>query len=215
MGGRLRILLFPILLSALLSASPGTAAEGGEDVSSPLLRRIETISAGIETIGSAFVQEKHLSVFKEVMISKGRFYLQKPDRLRWEMKSPVEAGFVMAGDRGRRWNRRSGESEEFSSRRNPMMKLIAGQLLAWARADFEKLHRDYLIAVVDEEPVTLRLTPRGDSRKGPIEHLTVTFSPGEKHIERVRLEERDGDFTLLIFTDTTLNAVLPKSLFEW
>jgi len=198
--------LVPLLL--LLPFTAGAAESAAVDA---VLARLEREAAKVTTLSSDFVQEKHLAMFAEVMTSKGRFAYARPDRLRWELLEPVATGFVLKGKEGRRWNDRSGRSEAFDLQREPMLKVIAEQLLAWTRADFPKLRQEYRISVVTEAPVVLRLQPLAEG--GPIGHLLIAFAADASHVTRVEIHDRDGDFTRLTFVNTVVNPELPAATF--
>lgn len=197
------------ILLLLLIPLPVVAAEPA--AVDTVLARLEREAAGVTTLSSDFVQEKHLAMFAEVMTSKGRFAYARPDRLRWELLEPVATGFVLKGKEGRRWNDRSGRSEAFELNREPMLKVIAEQLLAWTRADFPKLRKEYRISLVTESPAVLRLQPLAEG--GPIGHLLITFAADASHVTRVEIHDRDGDFTRLTFVNTVVNPQLPDSTF--
>jgi outer membrane lipoprotein-sorting protein len=201
-----RLLL--LLLLSLLAA--GTACAAGEG-SPALFASLERSAAGVNTLSSDFVQEKHLSMFKTVLVSKGRFNFKKPDLLRWELTSPVVSGFVLQGDKGRRWHERTGRTESFLISREPVMKLVSEQLFAWARADFSWLRKEYRISVLEESPVTLRLEPR--LAVGFLQHLLITFSADGRYVRSVELHEKDGDFTRIRFVNTLVNKQLAAELF--
>ena len=67
--------------------------------------------------------------------------------------------------------------------------------------------------VLNDSPAAVRLEPRSAGLGDVIDHLLVDFGPGEKHIRQVKIQERDGDFTLLKFRNTEINPSLPDSLF--
>lgn len=198
-----------LFLLLLLFPLPGAASEPA--AVDAVMARLEREAAGVTTLSSDFVQEKHLAMFEEVMSSKGHFAYARPDRLRWELLEPVATGFVLNGKEGRRWNDRSGRSEPFELQREPMLKVIAEQLLAWTRADFPKLRKEYRITVASETPVVLRLQPLAEG--GPIGHLLITFADDYSHVTRVEIFDRDGDFTRLSFVNTLVNPVLPAKTF--
>jgi outer membrane lipoprotein-sorting protein len=187
---------------------PATA--GAAEVET-VLTRLEGVAAGVKSLSSDFVQEKHLAMFEEVMTSRGRFVFVKPDRLRWELLEPVKSGFVLKGNEGRRWNGRSGGSEPFDLAREPVMKLVTEQLLSWARADFARLRKEYRISLVREQPVQLRLDPL--ARGGVLSHLLITFAADETHVESVEIHDRDGDFTRIRFLAATVNGPIARELF--
>ncbi len=152
-------------------------------------------------------------MFKTVLNSKGRFYYQKPDQLRWELTAPVVSGFVLKGERGRRWHERTGSTENFEISQEPVMKLVSEQLFAWARADFNWLKKEYRIDVLDESPVTLRLEPRSAATAGFLHHLLISFSADGSYVKSVEVHEKDGDFTRIRFVNVSVNTPLPGGLF--
>lgn len=202
------------LLALLALAAPavgGDAPAAGE--TDTVLARIEAAVAGVRTLASDLIQEKHLAMFDEVLTSRGRFYFQAPDRLRWELLEPVRSGFSLRGGRGRRWHERTGESEAFDIRSEPAMQLIADQLLAWARADFGWLRRQYRIEVEAAAPATLRLEPRAAGAGAYLDHLRIVFSADDRYVETVEVFEADGDFTRIRFTHTVVNGPVDEGLF--
>ena len=208
----IRIPILFVLL--LLAAGPAGAGEPTATYGSPaLFAALERTAGGVKTLSSDFIQEKHLSMFKTVLISKGRFNFQKPDLLRWELTAPVVSGFVLKGDKGRRWHERTGHTESFLISQEPVMKLVSEQLFAWARADFSWLNKQYRITVLEESPVALRLEPRLAVTAGFLHHLLITFSTDGRYVRSVELHEKDGDFTRIRFVNTAVNKPLPLDLF--
>ena len=205
------ILSMIFIVSASLSSAQCETKQTG--LSSPLFSRLEESAVGVKTLASDFVQEKHLSMFKTVLVSKGRFYFKKPDQLRWELTEPVASGFVLNGHKGRRWHERTGRSETFDINQEPVMKLVSDQLFAWAKPDFAWMQREYRITVLDESPVSLRLEPLSPAVGGFLHHLLITFSTDGKYVRSVEVHEKDGDFTRIRFVNTAVNKSLRSDLF--
>jgi outer membrane lipoprotein-sorting protein len=208
---RLRILVACLTLAAVPAFAAGeTASPAGQ---AALFSSLERTAGGVQTLSSDFVQEKHLSIFKTVLSSKGRFYFAKPDRLRWELTAPVASGFVLKGDRGRRWHERTGRTESFQISQEPVMKLVSDQLFAWARADFGWLKSEYRISVLSQAPVALKLEPRSAVTAGFLNHLLINFSADGRYVKSVEVHEKDGDFTRIRFVNTAVNKPLQADLF--
>ncbi len=196
-----------VLALSLLAA----AAPSGASTTDEVLARLARGAAQVESLQAHIVQEKHLEMFQDVVVSKGRLAYRRPDRLRWELTEPVATGFVVAGSSGRRWHGLTGRTEPFELERDPMMKVVAGQLLSWARADFGAMRRDYRIAVVSEAPITLQLEPL--AANAFVARVTMVFSKSGDHVESVTVEEKGGDRTVMRFTDVEVNRPLPDGLF--
>jgi outer membrane lipoprotein-sorting protein len=216
---KFRLLVACLLLAAAPGAPSGASAgvATGESAatagSAALFSSLERTAGGVTTLSSDFVQEKHLSMFKTVLSSKGRFYFSKPDRLRWELTAPVASGFVLRGEKGRRWHERTGRTENFQISQEPVMKLVSDQLFAWARADFGWLKREYRISVLSAAPAALRLEPRSAATAGFLHHLLINFSADGRYVKSVEVHEKDGDFTRIKFLNTAVNRKLSADLF--
>lgn len=208
----IRVMLCAGLLFSLLPCLAG-GADKPVAANAALFSRLERTAAEVRTLSSDFVQEKHLSMFKTVMVSKGRFNFMKPDQLRWELTSPVASGFILKGDNGRRWNERSGRKESFQISQEPVMKIVSDQLFAWARADFVWLQKEFRIKVLDESPAVLRLEPTGAATAGFLHYLLISFSADGRYVRSVEIHEKDGDYTRIKFVNTAVNKPLAVDLF--
>lgn len=202
-----------LIIFLLFTAGPVAGDALTPDGSSAIFSSLERTAGAARTISSDFVQEKHLSMFKTVLTSKGRFYFSKPDLLRWELTAPVASGFVLKGEKGRRWHERTGRTENFQISQEPVMKLVSDQLFAWARADFQWLKKEYRISVIAESPVSLRLEPRSEATAGFLHHLLISFSADGRYVRSVELHEKDGDYTRIKFVNTAVNKPLQADLF--
>jgi outer membrane lipoprotein-sorting protein len=204
----MRFLTRCAVASLLLAAVAAPSRAGSPE---EVLARLARNAAGIETLQGRVLQEKRLEMFQDTVSSRGRFAYRRPDRLRWELTDPVVTGFVLTGATGRRWRGLTGKTEPFALESDPMMRVVTGQLLASARADFGPLQKEYRISVASEAPVTLLLDPRTPNPY--VERVTVTFSPEADHVETVTVLEKGGDRTTIRFSDVEVNRPIPDGTF--
>ncbi len=211
----MRVLAAVLALALLGALGPVRPAGAGlpEAAARQVLARIEQQAAGVRTLASDLVQEKRLAVFQEVLVSRGRFYYERPDRLRWELHEPSRAGFALKGNQGRRWRDRGQVSEAFDVAREPGFRLVAEQLLAWARADLEGLARQYRLTVVAADPPTVRLVPLAAGATAYVEEVLVTFAGDARHVAAVEVREAGGDLTRIRFSHVVVNGPLAPDLF--
>lgn len=207
-----RLLIALALCCSLLAAWAAAAKQPAPEPTS-VLARLQKTASGVKTIAGSFVQERHLAMLRKAQTARGRFYFCQPSRIRWEVTEPVRAGFVINGDNGRRW--RPGEKpQSFEVSREPVLAVIASQLIAWARCDFATLQRDYGISVLSEEPVSLKLVPSRAAASKFLDHLNITFAPGGQQVRTVEVFEKGGDSTRITFLDTVINGPVEEGLFN-
>ncbi len=195
------------------AGNAGNAGTGSAAALDVARARLIEKAAAIESIQADFVQNKHLSIFSEIVSSKGHFIFQRPDRLRWELTEPVRTGFILSGAKGRRWHELQEGEEEFSVRRDPVLSAVAEQLLAWASADFSRLEKSYRIELMSAAPASFKLTPLAAALSRYLDVIEVLFAADETHVERVTVREKGGDYTEMIFGNVRLNAALPEEAF--
>ncbi len=179
-----------------------------------IFSEIADSASQVETLTGDFIQEKHLSMLNNVLISTGRFFYKREDKLRWESNDPIVAGFAVNGEKAIRWKDDSERTQTFQVQQVPFIKVFTDQVFAWAKADFKKLEKRYRIQVVGDEPADLKLFPKSSQEKKYFDHIRIVFALDASHVQMVEVHEPDGDFTLIRFLKMTINRPLSDSLFN-
>ena len=183
------------------------------DKKAEIFSRIKQAASSVQTLAGEFTQEKHLEILKNAPISKGRFFYKNPDCLRWEVCEPLSMGFIVNGDKGKRWRGQSGSLQSFDLKKEPVIQIITEQVFAWARADFDRLEAGYDITVLEENPVTLKLVPLSVTEKKYIDHIKLIFSSTEDYVSSIEIHEAGGDYTQINFIDMTINKPIREDIF--
>jgi len=209
------IFIFLILLvpGGVFSSQPQKGQNSPEE-KDRIFSQIAKAAIKVTSLESDFVQERHLSMLEDVLISRGRFYYKKQDRLRWELTKPVASGFAVSGKNAKRWDAKSGRTQTFEVYRVPFIKLFTDQVFAWATADFKQLKKNYKIKVLNNSPVDLKLVPIRSQEKKYLAHFRIAFTADASHVNTVEVHETGGDFTRIRFFNTIINTPLPNTLFD-
>ena len=216
----MRTIIAILMLGCMLAATSLNAAEG-EPADQPVgtgkagaFQRISKTVSGVKTLSGKFRQERRLAMLTRPVVSTGRFYCEKPDRLRWELTHPEPSGFLVKGNLAKQWKGKEGPSEAFEAKQNPLIKLIVDQIFAWATADLKWLEERYSISVEQEDPIILKLVPRSSKEKKYIDHLRISFEAGTNYVHVVNIREKGGDSTRIEFFDLVVNSPLQQGLFD-
>jgi outer membrane lipoprotein-sorting protein len=204
-----------LLLTIVLLAMPGSGgSEDHADALADVLGMLSQNSRQVQSLSCDFVQEKHLGILDEALASTGRFSFQRPDRLRWEIVEPAPSGIVVNGEDGGTWHSRSGEREHFKTRDIPAIRILSQQLFAFATMDFNALKEQFEISLLRKDPAVILLTPHSVEMQDYLQSLRVTVAPGGRHVDTVKMNESDGDYTIIRFSNVLLNPPLDRDLFE-
>jgi len=201
-------LLFFVCLqtvSAYASSSP-------RDVTA-VLDDLEKTMSGTKTIQTDFIQEKNLALFNQKIILKGKVFIQKPRLLSWRVMSPMRYSMVMSGDTISQWDEDTDKVQRVSLANNPSFQLAVEQMEKWFYGTFKSMQGDYKITLITEHPIALEFVPLENSlSRNFIKRATIFFQDDERYIKEVRIEEKDGDSTSLVFVNAQLNQpILPNA----
>jgi outer membrane lipoprotein-sorting protein len=178
-----------------------------------LFTRIADAASRVKTISGKFAQERKTGLLNEILITKGRFYFEPPQRFLWETTEPSLSGFAMEGKRIKQWKDSSDNAQFIDVDQAPGLKAFTEQVFLWMDADFDRLEKMYRIEILKEVPATIKLTPLRDAGSEALACLTIVFSRDLSHVTTVEIHEKDGDFTKISFSNALINGPLLKKLF--
>jgi len=164
----------------------------------------------IQTIKADFVQEKHLSILSRPFISKGVFYYQAPDSLRWEYTSPVRSILLMHKGKLRRYTETGKGRIEDSRMDSKGMQIILQEIALWLGGHFSD---DPAFAATLEPGRKIVLTPKEEGFSKMIQHIDLRLSDTPGIIKSVEIYEGPDSYTRIIFTNTEINQKIEEVLF--
>ncbi len=193
----------------------GAPAQPTPDPLHDVLTRLHGTISDVQTIETAFVQEKHLAMLQRVLTIRGNVYLAKPDRLAWHVAAPVRYTMIMDGNAIRQWDAESGRESRMSLDANPALQMATAQMRQWFVGDYLRLQSEYRITLDSQDPVKLTFVPRPDHpAAGYIDHVTVEFTNDERYLAGMTIVEQQGDRTTMRFHDTRLNGTIPDEAWD-
>ena len=175
--------------------------------------RISLSVKKVQTMSSAFEQERRTAMLKDAMISSGRFFFSKPDKIRWETIDPSPAGFSVNGQAAKRWQGKSEPPEIINLSEAPFLQVLIQQIMAWTSADFASLKDRYDIKVSSEDPVTIGLVPLMAGERDYVGQVTLVFSPDLTYVTSVRIQEMKGDEIAIRFLNAVINEPISDEKF--
>lgn len=169
-------------------------------------------SAGTTSIESDFEQVKHLSFLEEDVLSKGAFYFQRENKLRWEYSEPFfyliifnHDTVVIQDDRKTNvYDAASGQM--FRQINNIMLSLVNGTILESRDFTFEY----YENAMYYQ----LALTPLDENMKDFLSEILLSLDRENFSAEELYMMEPSGDYTHIRFINKKLNEEIPDHTFE-
>ena len=179
---------------------------------SALIEQVNLHSKKTTSITADFTQVKEMSFMEEEVKSSGKFYFNSDGHLRWEYTVPFSYTIIINGDRIRIID--EGKSKDFESGSNRMFLeiskvmtgMVDGTLLSssqFSTAWFEAA--GYYKAILIPEETTL---------KEYLARIEIRINNRDYTVEELRMYERSGDHTQIIFRNKLLNETIPADIFR-
>jgi len=195
-----------LLLSTVLAA--GTPV----DEKAAVVAGLQAWLDGTQTLDMRFQQSLISSALGTTATERGRLYLERPGKLRWDYLDPEKKTALLLGDRTELYladekllsrGRLTGEQGLFP-------RLLAGH----DRVDA------FFVASLVATPSTgghgsyrLRLVPKGDP--AALGAVTLTLRPPAYLIEGAELLDETGNRTTYTFSEVRRNRALPEGIFAF
>jgi len=163
-------------------------------------------------IYSNFTQEKHLDLFEEVIMSKGEFYFEKPNSIRWQYNTPISYTIVLSGNKVQIKDNESLKEYDMAS--NPIFKEINKLLLNSLNGEVLN-SKDFKIEYFSNNSEYMaRLLPQNTAMTDVLNNIEIYFNKIDFGVIGLRLNENTDDYTLIKFTQRIINGQIPDHTFK-
>lgn len=163
-------------------------------------------AAAIKSIESDFTQEKYMDVFEEKVVSQGRFYYQKENKIRMDYTRPLDYRIIINGTKLKMVSEEKSSIVNLGS--NPLMNEMKGMLSACMIGDLQSIGASYQLEYF-ETPATyiVRVRPVSKSVQAYIRQIIITFDKKDLSVQKLRLAENTNDYTEYWFSGKKYNTL--------
>jgi len=179
---------------------------------SDILQQIKSQAQKINSIEAGFVQTKNISFIDEQLISGGKFWFSRPDKMRWEYQIPFFYSIIINGDNiividDKKESRFDAASNAmFGQIKQVIMNMVNGKM--FDDPDYHAtLKEENNYFVVNFETVN-------QAMKAYILSIDLYFTKSGYLMEKIKMNEASGDDTVIEFNNQNINQPLPGHVFE-
>lgn len=201
------ILIVPLFLNAQVP-------EGFKklDINEKLKKEMKDAGSNQHSIQSNFVQLKHMSFLETDLQSQGKFWFEKPGKIRWEYQVPFKYTVVInAGKLSIISNANQSEfdlanSEIFNQVNTLLTASVTGNIFdveGFSVEIYENPNKYYFV-----------LKPANEALSGILKKIEIWYRKKDKSVGKIKLHESGADYSQITFTDTKLNEEIPDNIFS-
>jgi outer membrane lipoprotein-sorting protein len=199
---------FLLICSNILAQNDFTAIVSAEKFKEEL----KTASAQLTGIESNFSQTKYIGLLSEKIVSSGKFYYKKPDKICMDYSAPVKYLMVINGNKIK--INSDGKSNVYDLSSNKMMSQTNVLLSACITGNLEKLSSDYDLSFKENKTLYwVRILPQG-SIKSYMQSIDMYLDKTDFSVHQLKIAEASGDYTEYTFTGKKKNPAIPDAKFS-
>jgi outer membrane lipoprotein-sorting protein len=173
--------------------------------------QIKSAAGQVNTVRCDFIQEKHLKILANPLVSKGVLYFKVPGSLRWEYISPVRSILLMHNGKTKRFIMRKDGFIEDSSANLQAMGFVLKEITMWLNGRFDE-NPQFTATLKPGHKILL--LPKEKSFSMMIQKIELMLSNTPGVIKSVTIFENENSFTKLVFKKSILNDKIDDSMFR-
>ena len=169
-------------------------------------------SQKIESIESQFNQVKNLSMLKDKIVSKGKFYYKKGNKVRIEYTTPYQ--YLMVLNNNTMMIKDDQKTSNYNTKSNKMMQSINNIMLDCMRGSVYNNKEFSVQAFESPKEYLLKMKPQTSIMKKMFANIEVFLDKKDFHVLRLNMIENGGDNSLMSFSNTVMNKNVADALFN-
>jgi outer membrane lipoprotein-sorting protein len=206
------LLLLPVMT---FGAEVGLARQKlGPKEAQAFLALAEKNLGAMKSLRAEFRQEKHLTMFSDVIKSRGVLAFARPNQLRWEIIKPFRSLLIVNGQKVAKFDSRDGKPRKLKLGAEKVVREITNQVFMWHQGRFRQQSGAYQIEVFGGPVRQVVLRPKNPKLREAIKAIELRFSKDLTRIMTVTIRESGGDFTRLTFINEQQNKKMPQQYFS-
>lgn len=173
--------------------------------------KLLTHAVSTNSIESDFIQEKHLWMLDEILVSEGEFLFKKKNSVKWQYTTPIDYTIIIHNGIFTIVN--NNKVNEFSIDSNPLFREINSMIVTAIRGDFID-NPDFSAEFFEsKENYLANLSPTNESVSSMLEKIEIYFDKQNMQVVKVIFREPGDDFTLISFQNKKINSELSDDKF--
>lgn len=169
-------------------------------------------SQQLMNLESDFVQTKNLSMLKDKIVSKGKFYYKKNNKVRIEYFKPYT--YLMIINQNTMLVKDEQKKSNYNTRSNKIMQSINNIMLDCMSGNVYN-NKEFSTQVFESgKEYFLSLTPTTSTMKKMFSRIEVSLNKTTFQVLRLNMIENGGDNTVMVFSNQNTTRNLDEILFS-
>lgn len=180
---------------------------------SQVKQQISRAAAQLRSMQCDFVQTKHVKMLNQNVVSTGKMYYQRSDKLRWEYVTPYKYSFILNGSKVKINGPR--RSDVINVQRNKVFKEIANIMMSSVVGNCLTDTGSFNVSIAaGKTEWVATLLPQRKEMKQMFQNIKLYFNKQNSMVTKVELTEKNGDGTVIVLKNVKANVSIPANTFR-
>lgn len=177
-----------------------------------VLAQFDRVQDGMQTISADFTETNTSALLNEPIVAKGRFFMTKPDAIRWEYTTPERMSFVISADEytGYFPVRKKAEKRNIQRWREQLFRFFG---IGQGSTELGKFY-NIRLREADDDSYLLSLSPKRRRVKKRVDEVLFWLDAKTYLPKRVEYRAKDGTGRTIEFEKIQLNPDLAAGLYH-
>jgi outer membrane lipoprotein-sorting protein len=207
--------LFLVLFILFMYACDTTVAQTNDfrllDQNSDAKHKIRETALNIHTIHCDFIQIKRMHYLDSDLKSSGKFWYNKPDKMRWEYIQPYEYIIILNQEKISLIS--NNTSNQYDVKNNNMFNQM-NELIVDAVSGNIFDNSGYTTNTYESKDLYMvKLQPESPDITKIIQNMELYFDKNSYTLNKLKIIEPNSDYSLIYFSNQILNEVIPENIF--
>ena len=181
-----------------------------QSLSGEFERELKAKNEGITSIVAEMTQTREVAVLSDVVNEEGNFYFQAPNNI---LLSFDDGDYIKLSAEW--FEMKSGANvTKRSASSNPMLKQLSAMLTACMNGDIASIAKGFTPTVTkSDKEWRVVLKPERGKGAAKIAEVELIFDRKDMSINRLKMVEKSGDYTMYTFRNKQFNMTIDGQLF--
>ena len=165
-----------------------------------------------QAIQCDFAQEKNLSMLSDKIVSTGKFWFKRENKVRMEYEKPSYYLLVINGNDIKT---KDGQKEsKVSAKSNKMFEQINQMMIDCVQGTALDNKSFTTMVFENTQSYLVELVPTAKSLQGVFKNITLTVDKKDYSVNKMEMLEQSGDNTIINFLHKQMNINIPDAVFS-
>ena len=178
-----------------------------------VLVQFDRVQDGMQTISAEFTETNTSLLLNEPIVASGRFFMTKPDAIRWEYTTPEEMRFVISADEyiGYFPDRKKAEKRNIQRWSERLFRFFG---LGQGSTELSRFYEISLGETDAADTFMLVLQPRKRRARKRVEQVLFWVNSTDYLPRKIEYKGRDGNSRVIDFHEVLVNPDLAATLYS-